>query len=356
MIVSDIDWPALAERVALELLGQPNVHLSRKHELRYGSRGAFAVNLNLGVWFDFESGDGGGVLDLVEREVGGRAAAFTWLKERGLLPGSPSVSRVLVLARAPGPAKRALGRLPSSSLPGAMWGASGLPDGSQGRQYLAGRFAWPPVDFGPALPGSVRWLVRADSPAADPDAGWYGLPRGAVGALVFAYRLAGQAEVRAVSLLALSSAAQRVLWGRTRAKIRTFGVRKGALFEARPGVPNGPVHICEGEVDAIALAVALEPRAAVYAMGGTSGARLLVVPGSSPIVLHADGGRDGRGAAELARQGLAASGRECRVVWYGRGEDPASAREVALSARAARHEKAGVAPADAQRLVWERRI
>jgi len=70
--------------VARLLLGEPNAKLSGKRELRYGSRGSLAVDLQKGTWFDHETQEGGGLFDLVAREQ--RIAAHdapTWLYEHG---------------------------------------------------------------------------------------------------------------------------------------------------------------------------------------------------------------------------------------------------------------------------------
>ena len=78
-----IDWPAIAGDVARALLGEPNARMSTAHEARYGTRGSLAVHVGgdrAGTWYDFEAGEGGGVLALVERERGSRAAALAWLE------------------------------------------------------------------------------------------------------------------------------------------------------------------------------------------------------------------------------------------------------------------------------------
>src|SRR5438552_2560446 len=73
-------WADLIEPVARALLGEPNPESTRK-ELRYGSRGSLSIDLEKGTWFDFETGKGGGVLALIERETGEEPRA--WLRARG---------------------------------------------------------------------------------------------------------------------------------------------------------------------------------------------------------------------------------------------------------------------------------
>ena len=53
-----------AETIAGALLGEPNKHLSTKHQLRFGTHGSLAVEIEgrkAGSWFDHESSVGGGL-------------------------------------------------------------------------------------------------------------------------------------------------------------------------------------------------------------------------------------------------------------------------------------------------------
>lgn len=77
-------YSVIAGAVAQELLGEPNRKLSSKDELRFGNKGSVAVDLKKGVWSDHSSGEGGGVIALVERETGRKGReAVDWLKEHG---------------------------------------------------------------------------------------------------------------------------------------------------------------------------------------------------------------------------------------------------------------------------------
>ena len=78
-----IDWPAIAGDVARALLGEPSS--TTRREFRYGRRGSLSVDVEYGRWHDFEAGEGGGVLDLVTRERGSRAAALAWLEAEGFI-------------------------------------------------------------------------------------------------------------------------------------------------------------------------------------------------------------------------------------------------------------------------------
>ncbi|MFD2407745.1 toprim domain-containing protein [Azorhizophilus paspali] len=88
------------EQVARHLLGEPNANMSKPTELRFGTRGSLAVNLDKGTWFSHEEHVGGGVLDLIARETGitARAEQLAWLESQGLreqkptqCPASPNV-------------------------------------------------------------------------------------------------------------------------------------------------------------------------------------------------------------------------------------------------------------------------
>ena len=59
---------AYAEQVATHYWGRPTVR--RGNELRWGTHGSKSLDLKKGTWFDHESNEGGGVIDLVRRFEG----------------------------------------------------------------------------------------------------------------------------------------------------------------------------------------------------------------------------------------------------------------------------------------------
>lgn len=61
---------AQSEHLVKHLLGEPNQHLSKKNEYRYGAKGSFAVNLSSGLWHSFETGEGGNLFTLIQQEKG----------------------------------------------------------------------------------------------------------------------------------------------------------------------------------------------------------------------------------------------------------------------------------------------
>ena len=93
-----IDFISLMGPVARLLLGEPNAKLSSDRELRFGTHGSLCVDLEKGVWKSFEDDQGGGVLDLIEREKGlTGAAAFRWLEENHLKEPNSNVHRLSII-------------------------------------------------------------------------------------------------------------------------------------------------------------------------------------------------------------------------------------------------------------------
>jgi len=87
--MSETDFSALIEPVGRKLWGEPNNGLSTKVSLRWGSGGSRAIFLDGGGnWSDFETGEKGGVLDLIMREKHvDKAGAIAWLEaERFIEP------------------------------------------------------------------------------------------------------------------------------------------------------------------------------------------------------------------------------------------------------------------------------
>ena len=63
----EVKWSA--EKVARDLLGEPNKHLSNGSTLRFGGSGSIAVKISgekSGSWYDFKEGKGGDLFDLVQ--------------------------------------------------------------------------------------------------------------------------------------------------------------------------------------------------------------------------------------------------------------------------------------------------
>lgn len=82
--IEPIDFTAIAPAVAERLFGTPNKRLSSTRELRFGSHGSMAVNLDDGTFYDHEAKAGGGTLWAIQYSQGYDAAgALSWLEDEG---------------------------------------------------------------------------------------------------------------------------------------------------------------------------------------------------------------------------------------------------------------------------------
>lgn len=77
------DYGRHLREVAIALMGEPQS--KRGKEWRYGTHGSLAIDTEEGKWYDHESEEGGGTLDLIMRETGRATlrAAIAWLEEQG---------------------------------------------------------------------------------------------------------------------------------------------------------------------------------------------------------------------------------------------------------------------------------
>ena len=129
-----------------------------------------------------------------------------------------------------------LSALPASAtVPGVvsrLWDAAGPADATPSRTYLARRGCWPGRHVRVPLPAqSVRWLAREAAPERDEAARWHGLPPGAAGAVMFAWRPSSldESELAAVTLVALDARGFPVPEARSRSTVGPIG---GAVFRA----------------------------------------------------------------------------------------------------------------------------
>ncbi len=58
------------DSIAMGLFGQPNQHMSKKTELRFGNKGSLSIDINSekGYWRDYETGESGNIFTLIQRE------------------------------------------------------------------------------------------------------------------------------------------------------------------------------------------------------------------------------------------------------------------------------------------------
>ena len=241
----------------------------------------------------------------------------------------------------PGPKSRAL----------ALWRASAAADGTPSAAYVAGRRAWP-VPLGWKCPPFVRWVAAERVRAVL--AGWQ-LPEDAGGCVLFGYQTEA-ARIVAAKLEALTAEG-----GLTRPRWRRNVGRFGAARFDALGLPGGELHVAEGELTAIALAVRCraEGRGAALAVGGSSslaGDRCWDPEGRA-VRIHADRDAAGRDAAWKLERALLADGRAARAEGLdaaGRdGLDALDELACAVRERAAIHEfDGGMDRAAAERAAW----
>lgn len=83
--MSDVDWTAIAQEVAIALKGEPNSRSPK--EWRWGNRGSFCLDVEAGTFFDFEDQTGGNVVTLVMHCEGlDKPQAIQWLRDHHFLP------------------------------------------------------------------------------------------------------------------------------------------------------------------------------------------------------------------------------------------------------------------------------
>ena len=301
-----IDWPALMPAVAEVLLGEPTSRT--RTELRYGRRGSLSVDIERGRWHDHEAGEGGGVLALVERERGSRAAALAWLEAEGFI----------------GQRDPALKRPESRCEPRAV---------ETGNPTTGAR----PCAAQPASREDTRRFARCVWEATRPLAGTIGevyLEARGVGHVAGAAALRfhpGLSHPAAPGRFPCLVAGAQDVSGRFAGIQRTYldGSRKAAVDPVRASLGSpagGAVRLCqphdgrllvgEGIETAAAAALVLDWSGGVWAALSTSGmGKVVLLDSVRRVVIAADRDRKGGGqkaAAALAER-LKAEGRRVEV-------------------------------------------
>jgi uncharacterized protein DUF5906 len=148
---SEEDLRRFTNDVARILFGTPNRAMSRGSDIRYNARGSLSINIVKGVWRDYETGEGGGVLALIERETGLRGDdRFRWLREQGFKP-SGDRSKPKGNGSGEPPKKRVNPKL------GKLATTYPYPDASGTLLFEVARFD--PKDFRPRQPdGNGSWV------------------------------------------------------------------------------------------------------------------------------------------------------------------------------------------------------
>ena len=342
--MKDVSWASIAEPVARELLGEPNRTYSGKRELRWGRKGSLVVHVDRGTWHDFEADEGGGVLDLIQRETNtDKSGAIAWLQERGYLsdPSSPytahrsrSQSRKPPEGRSnpdsPSPArtdtrasesKRATVRLGEVC---EGWEQIPADQAHPVRRWAALRDLWQPST---PFPSGLAWL-----PASAP---WFRDLHEGAGAIIFklaplaAWHVASPRTPAptAVQLVNIDSegkpALDRPEADRGLSK-RTYGNASGHVLLVGAG---DVLHVCEGLADG--LRVRRYEGGSVAIVCGTSGVlQCHTWTGFEHyrrVCLWPDGDEGGRDAAQNAGQELANREISVFIMNLPDGVDPAEA-------------------------------
>ena len=174
-----------------------------------------------------------------------------------------------------------------------IWGASEAAEGTPAAAYLRARHAWPPKGKKfPKMPESVRWIPAGGWPKGK---GIPPLPNLAAGAILFGY------SKPCVTVEALNGLGGRVRETDTKIWRRTFGPKGGGWFVPVPR-PGQAVAACEGECDALALALT-RPDLEARSFGGSAGLAAARLPADGcGSVIYPDGDRPGRDAARQLRK------------------------------------------------------
>lgn len=95
----DEGWAHLIEPVARHFWGDPTKGMVTKTAMRFGQQGSRSIDLKTGGWYDHETHEGGGVIDLVRREQSiDKPGAVAWLQSEGFIEAreprnSPNLSQ-----------------------------------------------------------------------------------------------------------------------------------------------------------------------------------------------------------------------------------------------------------------------
>jgi 5S rRNA maturation endonuclease (ribonuclease M5) len=82
----ETDFAQHIKDVALKVWGEPNKRLSGAKKICWGDGGARVADLEKGQWYDHRTAVGGGVLDLISREMSvDKAGAVRWMVKEGLI-------------------------------------------------------------------------------------------------------------------------------------------------------------------------------------------------------------------------------------------------------------------------------
>ncbi len=313
----ELNIPALTR----ELLGEPNRRASRGAQWRYGAKGSLAVDVARGLFTDFETGEGGGLLDLICKVRGGnRADAAQWLEQAGwakadterdasrknkrqkTAPHGAWESISAPLARDPAPEAQ-----PDPGGWDRLWRASLPPEGSPVARYLEGR--------GLSLPAEPARVLRYH-PAC---------PFGAdkLPAMLALIRNGATGQPQGVHRTPLTPAGERACGpGGAKLPKMVLGAAGGGALMLSPDwqVETG-LAIAEGIESALA-GLRRQPWLPTWSAINAGGVRAFpVLAGIEALTIYADndakpdGSNPGLEAARACAARWAAAGRHAEVIW-----------------------------------------
>lgn len=272
------------KEVAQRLLGDPNPRRSTRAEWRYGSKGSLAVAIEAGTWFDHEAGVGGGVIDLVRRELQcDLPAALSWLDLPEIYRpyGAPRYAERQTSPHA-GDADRTRRAL-------ALWNEAVSAEATIAVRYLASR--------GVALPAEPSRVIRYH--ASCPFGEGQRLP-----CMVALMRDPVTGEPIGVHRTALTPDARKL--------DRKMLGRAGAIMLSRSDDVSHGLGIAEGIETALSVLAA--GWAPVWAIGSAGGiVSFPVLPGIEALTVFADADEAGQNAARAVAERYADAGLEAFI-------------------------------------------
>lgn len=288
------DLAACMPAVARALLGDPNPALSDARQWRWGRRGSLSIDPARGLWWDFEAGTGGGVIELVAHvQRCDRQTARLWL-DGARLPSQPM---------RPSSRDASDDRDARRLVALALWNAALPPADSLVAAYLAGRGL-----AGVLAHPSLRPVLRY-APVC---------PYGSVKTPAMLALLTGiaDAQPQAVRRTALLPDGRRRLDGQG-AKLphKALGpCSKAVVRLAGPDMPSGTLAVCEGLETGLSLLAAGIASLWACLSAGTLRA-LPVLPAVQRLMIFADHDTPGLEAARHCARRWVAAGRDA-VVRY----------------------------------------
>lgn len=278
--------------VAKALLGEPHDALSSARDWRWGRRGSLSIDPARGLWWDFELGAGGGVIDLVAHVLQcDRPAARRWLGQSKLTLAPLPPNSAVAIEDTARRRDRAL----------ALWQEGRTPLASPVAVYLEAR-GLPAILQHPELRPAIRF-----HPACPYE-------RQRVPAVLALLTAISDARPMAVRRTALAGNGQRRLDGEG-AKLphKALGPCAGAVVRiAGPDAPSGVLAVCEGLETGLSLVAAgVTPLWACLSAGTLRG--LPVLPGVSRLLIFADHDPPGLEAARTLAKRWADAGRDAAV-------------------------------------------